>query len=201
VSTTTAQTTELGLVAEINEGAKAILGFSHQVNLRALDAIVRSIQAGSELHGFSEVSSQMREWSRQLHQAVEVVSGLSAKQIQLVSRLLRQRRMAGLMAHAARGAAARSSVALAVARAQTELEAHESELRNVRRSVTRALEDLQQLGLMASVLACAALIEAAGGNAEQRRDLSDVSKGFSEQSEQVNQAIRSMLASSRKARR
>lgn len=193
-----AEHTELHRVVALNECAKIILDDSHQVNLRALDAIVRSMHAGAELRGFATVSQQMRVWSRELQIAVQHVTKLMAERVGLVSRLVKRRRLARLLvATAGSDSDAATALAQVLASAQHEAEAAEEELKRLRRVIRGALEDLQQLGLMACVFSTTALIEASAGSAEQRRDLSNVSKEFGERSEQVTTRIRSMLMEDR----
>jgi hypothetical protein len=186
--------TKLYRVVELNEGAKSVLWESQQVSLQALDAVIRSTRAGTALRGFVEVSSQMRQWSRELHSAVEHVSGLSAAQVDAVSALLRQERMLGLLTGAALEAPETSAIVAARDRARDRAEQTQSTLARLRRETTAALEDLQQLGLMASVLARAALIEAASGNDVEREELSIVAHAFATRSEQVLTVMRRMLA-------
>jgi RNase adaptor protein for sRNA GlmZ degradation len=191
--------TELGRVIAVHEGAKAILDDSHHVNLRALDAMVRSMRAGAELRGFAEVSTQMRQWSRELHGAVQQVTAFSADQVQMVSTFEKQRRSVKLLQAACSTPEAKRLLSPALTRAQADADAVILSLRQLRRKVRSALEDLQQLGLMACVLSSAALIEAAAGDAARSADLTIVSKEFAERSEKVTENIRRMLSSDRQA--
>ena len=191
--------TELGRVIAVHEGAKSILDDSHHVNLRALDAMVRSMRAGAELRGFAEVSTQMRQWSRELHGAVQQVTAFSADQVTMVSAFEKQRRLVGLLQAACATPEAERFMAPALRRAGAESDKVRLSLRHLRRKVRSALEDLQQLGLMACVLSSAALIEAAAGDATRSADLTIVSKEFAERSEKVTESIRRMLSSDRQA--
>jgi hypothetical protein len=192
--------TELGRVVAVHEGAKAVLSDSHHVNLRALDAMVRSLRAGAELRGFAEVSEQMRQWSRELHAAVQQVTAYSADQVGMVSAFEKRRRLVKLLTTTCREQpSACKLLTPALEQAQVEAEQTEAALRQLRRRVRASLEDLQQLGLMACVLSSAALIEAAAGDGRRTADLTIVSKDFAERSEKVTENIRRMLASDRQA--
>jgi len=191
--------TELGRVVAVHEGAKAVLSDSHHVNLRALDAMVRSLRAGAELRGFAEVSEQMRQWSRELHAAVQQVTSFSADQVGMVSASEKRRRLVKLLSETCREPSANRLLAPALERAQQESETADAALRQLRRRVRATLEDLQQLGLMAMVLSSAALIEAAAGGGRRAVDLTIVSKDFAERSEKVTENIRRMLLSDRQA--
>lgn len=184
----------LATVVELNEGTKRILWVSHQVSLRALDAVVRSTRAGPALRGFVEVSSQMRDWSRELHAAVRHVSGLSAAQISNVSAVLREERRLALLELATPSKQYGASLLQATQRARELRASLEINVARVTRDTARGLEELQQLGLMASVLSRAALIEATSGNAEERSDLSEVAREFATHAEEVVSIVQDMLS-------
>jgi hypothetical protein len=191
--------TALSRVVELNERAKSVLGDSHQIDLRAFDAIVRSIHAGPRLRGFATVSQQMRGWSRELQAAVLELKQLTARRVELVSRSVKERRLASFLAAAAQTVEARAALADVTVRAEEEVAAAADELKRNRRLVRSVLEDLRQLGLMACVLSTAAQLEATAGSADQFRDLTVVSKDFAERSERVNETIRAMLARDQEA--
>lgn len=183
----------LATVVELNEGTKRVLWVSHQVSLRALDAVVRSTRAGAALRGFVEVSSQMRGWSRELHAAVQLVSNLSARQVCNVSALLREERRLNLLELASAGKQYGTALLEASRRARALKASLEQNIARTRDETTRGLEELQQLGLMASVLSRAALIEATSGNAEERSDLSEVAREFATRAEEVTTIVQQML--------
>lgn len=189
--------TPLERVVAVHEGAKAILIDSHQVNLRALDATVRSLRGGVQLRGFAEVSAQMRQWSQELHAAVKQVTAASADQVNVVSAFEKRMRMLHLLSSAASGPEAARLLAQGLDRARAEGAESEAALHKLQRRVRGLLEDLQQLGLMACVLSTSALIEAATGG-DDAEDLTIVSKDFSERSQKVTENIRRMLASDRR---
>src|SRR5678815_5713890 len=84
---------ELARVVDLHEGAKTILGYSREVNLRALDAMVRSLRGSHQLRGFNEVASQMRQWCRELSLVADQLTELAASQVKLVSTFLEQQRL------------------------------------------------------------------------------------------------------------
>src|SRR5262245_45793346 len=152
--------TMLAKVVELNEGTKRILRVSDEVSLRALDAVVRSTRAGAALRGFVEVSSQMRNWSRELQSAVRQVSSLSGAQITNVSARVREERRLSLLEMATPSSLYGDSLLRATQRARALKTSLELNIARTHRETTRSLEELQQLGLMASLLSRAALIEA-----------------------------------------
>jgi hypothetical protein len=111
-----------------------------------------------------------------------------------VSALLRGERLVTLLGEASLQAADDSAIAQARERARKRALEPQAQLRSLGRQTSNALEDLQQLGLMASVLSNAALIEATAGNASERSELSIVAREFADRSEQVTTVIRGMLA-------
>lgn len=189
--------TPLERVVAVHEGAKAILGDSHQVNLRALDATVRSLRRGSQLRGFAEVSAQMRQWSQELHAAVKQVTAASAEQVNLVSAFEKRMRMLKLLSLAASEPDAARLLSQGLTRARSEGVELEAAMHKLQRRVRGLLEDLQQLGLMACVLSTSALIEAATAG-DDAMDLTLVSRDFAERSQKVTENIRQMLARDRR---
>lgn len=190
--------TPLARVVAVHEGAKAILHDSHQVNLRALDATVRSLRGGSQLRGFAEVSGQMRQWSQELHAAVKQVTQLSAEQVNVVSAFEKRMRMIHLLSAACSAPTAERLLSAQLDQARVRNQEIERSLQQLRRRVRGLLEDLQQLGLMACVLSTSALIEAATSGRDAT-DLTIVSKDFAERSQKVTENIRLMLATDRRA--
>jgi methyl-accepting chemotaxis protein len=196
VSILKAEESPLARVVAVHEGAKAILNDSHHINLRALDATVRSIRGGAQLRGFAEVSAQMRQWSQELHAAVTQVTKLSAEQVNVVSAFEKRVRMIHLLSAACNEPAAARLLSGRLDQARAEGRQIELSLREVGRKVRTLLEDLQQLGLMACVLSTSALIEAATAGTESK-DLTIVSRDFADRSQKVTENIRVMLASDR----
>jgi hypothetical protein len=184
-------------VVAVHEGAKTILGDTHHVNLRALDATVRSLRGGSQLRGFAEVSAQMRTWSQELHAAVKQVTAASAEQVNLVSAFEKRMRMLRLLTLAGGEPHAGQLLAEGLGRANADGAEIQAGLQKLQRRVRALLEDLQQLGLMACVLSTSALIEAATAG-EYAEDLTIVSKDFAERSQKVAENIRQMLTSDRR---
>ena len=191
--------TALARVVELNEGAKAIRRHSFEVSLRALGATAKNLRAGSELRGFVEVSAQMQSWSRSLSSAVDRVTLISTEQVRLVSDIVRRTRMLEIMELAAQNEASRGALAGSAERLREELKGARSRLKRLRDTLTDGLETLEQLGMMASALSRAALIEAASGNAEQRAELSLVSREFAQRADLVSDTIREIMRHNRGA--
>jgi hypothetical protein len=177
-------------VAALNEAAKQLITRSYLVNLLALDAMVQSKRGGSGLRGFDEVSSQMRRWSRDLHTELEGLAALSREVLVEVSCTTKERHLLRLLQ---RAAAAGSGAAEISARREAELAEREGRLRRLWRKVGDALGDLDQLGMMAVVLSRSAMIEASGGDPEQRAQLGNVSQEFYRNSEVVMTVLKTAL--------
>lgn len=179
-------------VVILNETAKELIARSFRVNLLALDAMVQSKRGGNSLRGFDEVSSQMRSWSRDLHQELERLGELSQKVVAEASTHCKEAHLLRLLdAAAAQSKNAAAEAALTLHRAEQLV--RESEMRRTWRLVRDAVGDLNQLGLMAVVLSRAAMIEASGGSPEQRAQLSDVSQEFYRNAEAVVNALKGLL--------
>ncbi len=191
--------TALEHVVQVNEGAKAIRKYAFEVSLSALGAIVRSTRSGTHLRGFNEVAMQMRDWSRSLEGAVLQVTVLSAERVQRVSDLARRARMAALLEQACRETSARPLLAEAIRVEQFEIANQRRKLETAGGALGIALDTIAQLGLMASVLSRAALIEAASGTDAQRRELTIASQEFAGYAERVNEAIAEIRARHRSA--
>lgn len=192
--------TQLERVVAVHEGAKSILSDSHHVNLRALDATVRSLRGGTQLRGFAEVSAQMRQWSQELHAAVKQVTKLSAEQVNAVSAFEKHKRMLHLLSLGGREPASARMLAEGLKEAAARGHEIELALHKLQRRVRWLLEDLQQLGLMACVLSTSALIESATAG-DESEDLTIVSRDFSDRSQKVTENIRRMLTSDRQVSR
>lgn len=187
-------TTALEHVVELNEGAKAIRKYAFEVSLSALGAIVRSTRAGTNLRGFNEVASQMRDWSRDLELAVQQVTVLTAQRVSLVSNFVRRSRLVALLDKAGETPSAGGALSDCERRTREEIAGLRAELKRVGRTLEDAFEGIAQLGLMASVLSRAALIEAASGTESQRRELTIASQEFASYAESVNGAISQILS-------
>ena len=185
---------ELGQVVVINEAAKRLLVRSFEINLRSLNAIVQSKRSGGRLRGFDEASSQIRTWSRELHCQLERLRGLGREAVGLASLLLRQQRMVDLLGPAARGSR-NGHADGALATAESALAAHRISLRALWRRLLEAIDDLNQLGLMACVLSRSAMIEATAADAEQRPQLDELTKDFYVKSEEVAAIVRGLSKS------
>lgn len=179
--------TALARVVALNEGAKAIRRSAFEVNLRALGAIVQSRRAGASMRGFSEVSTQMQRWSESLEAAARRLAAGCTARVRVVSDAARQGRQRSLLHRALLGA---GRVDPSAARVD---DGASGELRRSAREVRLAVAQLRELGLMASVLARAALIEACEGDAAQRRDLSAISREFAAHADDVNAVVRALV--------
>lgn len=175
-------------VIALNEASKALVARSFQVSLIALGAIVQSRRAGNQLRGFDEVSSQMRQWSRDLHAELEKLGVLSQAYLERTSLRVKQARLLGLLEAAARQSGS-PSAARALERRQADQDRLDVTLRAAGRAVANLLGDIGQLGLMAVVLSRAAMIEAASGDEEQRLQLGQISREFYDNSQAVQEVL------------
>lgn len=174
----------------LNASAKELIARSLRVNLLALDAMVQSKRGGTSLKGFDEVSSQMRSWSRDLHRDLERLGALSRRVLLQASVDCKERHLLRLLGRAA----AESPRLAADVYRRREAEQHErdGELQRTWRQIADAVSDLNQLGLMAVVLARSAMIEASSGSPEQRAQLSDVTREFCRNSEAVASVLKEL---------
>lgn len=176
-------------VVELNEAAKTIRRYAFEVSLSALGAIVRSSHAAAQLRGFNEVASQMRGWSRDLENAVVHVNTLTGQRVRWVSDWTRASRLLRLL-EKTRQALNDSSVITARIEDEARLVMQlGAELRRVDDQLDDALDEIGRLGLMASVLSRAALIEVASGGSAEQAELTVCSKEFSAYAERVNDAV------------
>jgi hypothetical protein len=183
-------------VVALNEAAKELLERSLKVNLLALNAMVQSKRSGGACRGFDEVSAQMRSWSQQLHGQLRSLGQLSQTTVRDLSLYEKQRRLSRLLERAIESVATVSSSAV-LQRSRAELEANLLGLESGRRRLSLLIDDLVQLGMMASVLSRSAMIEAQSGPAEIRQQLSDVSREFYDNAEAVVETLRALLKSIR----
>jgi len=190
---------ELRRVVELNEAAKALLRQSFEINLRALDAIVQSKRGGGALRGFDEVSSQIRLWSRDLQEKVESLWALGRSAVTSASHLLQTRRVEAILERAVAGK--RDTWAGRSLEASSQVVAgHLAELKAAWRRILDAVDDLNQLGLMACVLSRSALIEASTATDGEREKLVNVSRDFYKKSEEVVGIVQTLGKSLRRAR-
>jgi hypothetical protein len=187
----------LDSVVRLNECAKTMRRYAFQVSLSALGAMVLSSRTGGVLKGFNEVALQMRNWSRDLEQAAGAVTLLTVRRVRMVSDLLKQRRLQGLLLRAAGAHGAGPQLGACLAQREQALDALRTELRRADDGIAESLDVIMQLSLMASVLSRAALIEAAGGNNHQRRELTLVSQEFASYAERVDATLTQVRSGAR----
>ncbi len=178
-------------VVSLNEAAKRLLRRSFEINLHALNAIVQSKQSGDRLRGFNEAASQIRAWSGELHTQLERLGSLVREAVVQASRFVKRKHTAGLLLSAVRRSGKQHGTAV-VAGCEASLSAHRSELRALWRRIVDAVDDLNQLGLMACVLSRSAIIEATAAEPEQRAQLEEVTKDFYAKSEEVVVIVRGL---------
>lgn len=183
-------------VVALNEAAKALLERSLKVNLLALNAMVQSKRSGGACRGFDEVSAQMRSWSQQLHGQLRSLGHLSQTTVRDLSLYEKQRRLSRLLERAVASVTAVSAAA-ALERSRAELDSNLLGLESGRRRLSLLIDDLVQLGMMASVLSRSAMIEAQSGPVEIRQQLSEVSREFYDNAEAVVETLRVLLKSIR----
>ncbi len=188
----------LAMVVALSESTKQLRRYAFEVGLSALGAIVRSSRAGDQLRGFKEVASQMRGWSAELANLVEALNVRCAQSVRLESDLLRRTRLLTLFEQAAGGSHARQLMAAAHERESCALRGAREQLARSNSGLLELLEQLVQLGMMASVLARAALIEAGSGGEHERNELSIASREFASYAERVNDVA---LDASRRCKR
>lgn len=172
-----ARTSAFGWVIALSEASKKLVTHSFQVNLLALAAIVQSRRAGQSLRGFDEVASQMRRWSVDLHTELEKLRGIGREAVSLASQLTKAARLVDILERA-RGTRADTALERALERRRHSVEELDARIAGARRRLIGCVDDLCQLGLMATVLSRSAMIEAATASPLLREQLSQVSREF-----------------------
>lgn len=183
----------LRLAVEMNESAKGMADTAREVQLQALDALVKSANTrDTRLAGFREVSVQMRRWSDELVTTLARLRTVCASFVTIESRwrTLERRRRLLQAAGVARARLGTFSRALQ----------HGEDARTEQvRKATAVLDDLKQLGLMATVLSRTALIEAAGADAEALPALQEAASEFGRRATNVFDEGRRLASAARSA--
>ncbi|HEY6880358.1 MAG TPA: hypothetical protein VI299_20180 [Polyangiales bacterium] len=187
-------------VVELNETAKQLRRYAFEVGLSALGATVRSSRAAGQLRGFQEVATQMRAWSSELALAAQALYASCAENVRLESELVRRTRLLALIDRtSAQGAEA--AIAACAAREHQGLQTLRHQQARASAKVAVTLEQIVQLGLMASVLSRAALIEAASGQERERHELSIASQEFAAYADRVNDVVADACRQSKRGSR
>ncbi|MFT3712029.1 MAG: hypothetical protein QM817_30675 [Archangium sp.] len=182
----------LELIVEFNEAAKAMESRACEVRVHALDALVRSARDRSlTLAGFREVSSQMRSWADDLTLLVERLrkACASAVSAECVAQTLVRRRRLVQMARCHE----------ADARILQREEATRARRRTELLALRETLDELRQLGLMATALSRTAMIEATAASGDDRTVLMLAAREFGERAAQVLDCGRALQRSTREA--
>lgn len=179
-------------VVALNEATKELLRRSFEVNLLALDAMVQSKRGGGTLRGFDEVSAQMRMWTRDLHEKLERLATATGSVVSHMSEATKEAHLLRILE-----AAARESGDAQIRASQRALESRHAAITASARADWRktrdVLDDLDQLGMMACVLARSAMIEATSAGPELREQLDHVSREFYLNSEAVVDILKAAL--------
>jgi hypothetical protein len=185
---------ELEQIVDLSERAKSIRKFAFEVSLSALGAIVRCSVAGeNRLPGFNAVAVHMRHWSRDLEAAVQQLNASIAARVLLITELVQSSRQQALLAATQECAGNALLIGDACQRVAGHRAGIEAQLRRADSAAGDVLAAIEQLGMMASVLSRAALIEAASGASGQRDVLTVASKQFASYADAVNDAILAMV--------
>lgn len=88
----TARSTELGLVASVNEEIKRVVDISSAVNLLALNAMLIAKRAGEDSLGFRVVSSELRVFSAELSRLMKDLEAAVFELVRQVAHRLKERR-------------------------------------------------------------------------------------------------------------
>jgi len=183
-------TARLRQMVILNEGAKQILLRAVAVDLLAIDALIRSSNGGRAVPGFEAASVQMRRWTKDLRRQVQALTEASACAVATLSlqvkRAARQR-----LLQAAGAVSEASQQALAAPRRQLEEAVLETEsaLAEQRHRLGLHVRELGHLAFMATVLARAAMIEAAYGEGDLRASLGHVADAFADSAGEVDRTI------------
>lgn len=93
VMTEATSASDLEQTISINEEIKRIVSSSAEMRLSAINAMLTARRSGETSSGFAVVSTELRTFSRQLDGFMHALSGLIAKLIYSVARMLNEARM------------------------------------------------------------------------------------------------------------
>lgn len=157
----------LGRTVQVNEEIKQVIRVSFQVNLMALNAILLARRAGGAAMGFRVLSTELREFIRELQATMLRLQEVTGEAVRGVTEDTRQGRVQGLLQRArsmtdpgAPAAATLQSVLRGRAEADVE---RRRDLARTMAALGSHVQDAARLGEFGAILARTAKIEAVYG--------------------------------------
>ena len=157
---------ELKAIAEINEEIKSIVCAAENISLAATNAMLVARQAGINAIGFSVVARELRIFSEKMAIAMQGLSGLIYRQVEITAnKRHRQRSLALLIQTGAYSSLAESHIATTCGRSQAAADAMEQVLASLVRELQLTISRTGKQCTTGLVIARSAGIEAAHGGA------------------------------------
>lgn len=157
---------ELKAIAEINEEIKSIVSAAENISLAATNAMLVARQAGINAIGFSVVARELRIFSEKMAIAMQGLSGLIYRQVEITAnKRHRQRSLALLIQTGAYSALAESHIATTCVRSQTAADEMEQVVASLVRELQLTISRTGKQCTTGLVIARSAGIEAAHGGA------------------------------------
>ncbi len=157
---------ELKAIAEINEEIKSIVSAAENISLAATNAMLVARQAGINAIGFSVVARELRIFSEKMAIAMQGLSGLIYRQVEITAnKRHRQRSLALLIQTGAYSALAESRIATTCVRSQAAADEMEQVVASLVRELQLTISRTGKQCTTGLVIARSAGIEAAHGGA------------------------------------
>lgn len=166
----------LPLIVEINEQIKEILRVSNEINLAAINAMLIANKIGKGKSGFGVVSSELRIFSAQLSETMQVLLGYVSALVHEMAGMIRLSKVLQLQQAACDGSQHAACLNGVVQRKRDELAQHETARKQHRAKLVVAVSRATKLCVMGLSLSYSAKIEAVYG-ASQAGALKQVSEG------------------------
>lgn len=157
---------ELKAIAEINEEIKSIVSAAENISLAATNAMLVARQAGINAIGFSVVARELRIFSEKMAIAMQGLSGLIYRQVEVTAnKRHRQRSLALLVQTGAYSKSAESHIAATCGRSQAAADAMAQVVASLVRELQLTISRTGKQCTTGLVIARSAGIEAAHGGA------------------------------------
>lgn len=159
--------TRLGRAVTINEEIKRVIAVSFRVNLMALNAILLARRAGGSAMGFRVLSTELREFIRDLQQTMNRLRDLTNESVRFVSEDTRQARIEALWQRTSTmlpsDSPVRSSLEPVLRTCGDRAAKRRTRLTTITRTLSGTVADAARLGDFGAILARTAKIEAVYG--------------------------------------
>ncbi|MBS1143055.1 MAG: hypothetical protein H6R14_461 [Proteobacteria bacterium] len=180
-------------IVRINEEIKTVVRVAFKINIMALNAIFLAKRAGTAALGFGVLSNELRIFSQDLRESMDVLTSLIHGCVNDVSLVLQDSRHTRLLRQAVAQSSDQRLNRVLMAK-DAENERHVEHLGSLRKQLGRALDDAARLVELGGVLAKSAKIEAAYGQTFAAA-LTQVSADFDGVVEEIRSSLESLRRS------